>query len=323
MVRGAFITLILGTLLLTGCGTDDPYLAPPVFQRAVSFTETGGHLQPARLEVKGDTLFVAYNGVSRLDYFDLDLERLGTIELEAPSRIVPTGFAVTDTSVVVVDHALGVMAFFDRNGRYLDSFSTLPDGETKLAPLGLTAFSGTAYVADVVQKRVLAISINEAPNITERGELILSIPGMDAGSLSFPSAVRVTHDGRLFVGDAGSAMVRVFTCDGQPIYDFDPVPETPNMAPQAIAMDGLPDPGMQDENSFDPSGIRAQGRYHVADGLNGRIHMFNPVGAYLGSYPEDPPLAKPSGLAIHRASGLVFIAEPSQGRILVYQVNGE
>ena len=289
----------------------------------VHLTDETGHLEPSRLQVRGDTLFVSYNGLPRIDYYDFELNLLGSLDLQAPSRILPTTFAVTDTSIVVSDHVRGLVAIFDRTGRYLDSFSTLPDGETHLAPLALTCFSGTVYVADVAQKLVLAISLNNAPNITERGELILTIPVREAGTLKFPSAVMVTADGRLLVGDAGAAKIAVFTCDGRKVYDFDSVPHLEAMAPQAIAMDGLPDPGLQDESSFDPSGIRAQGRYHVADGLNGRIHMFNPLGTYLGSYPDDIPLAGPTGIAIDQAGGRIFVADPSQARILVYRVIGE
>lgn len=314
--------LVVGTLV-SGCGEKGPFEAMPVFERAFMATDDNGHLQPARLRIRGDSLFVAYNGLPRLDMYDLDLNLLKSFDLQAPDQILPTDFAVTDTSFVVCDHAKGMVAVFDRTGRYIDSFSTLPNGSAHLSPMSLTAYRGVAYAADVGQKRVLAISLNDAGSVTERGELILAIPGQDVKPLGFPSAVMVTDDGRLLIGDAGAGRIRVFTCDGRSIYDFDAVPGLESMAPQAFAVDAVIDPSLQSEDSFDPSGVRQQGRVHVADGLNGRIHMFNPLGAYLGSYPEEIPLVGPSGLAIDRTGGRVFVAEPTQGRILVYRIIGE
>ena len=44
----------------------------------------------------------------------------------------------------------------------------------------------------------------DAPGITETGELILTIPTSEEQELGFPSAVYVTEDGRLLVGDAAT-----------------------------------------------------------------------------------------------------------------------
>ena len=57
----------------------------------------------------------------------------------------------------------------------------------------------------------------------------------------------------------------------------------------------------------------------MVDGFNGQIHMFNPLGRYLASYPADARLAGPAGIAVDRAGRRVYVADPPTGRILVYR----
>ena len=315
VMTGLFMVLAVG-----GCSKPvDAYLALPVEVGQVST----GDLEPSRLQVRGDTLFVSYNGLPRIDAFNFDLEIVASLALQAPETIRPTAFAITDTSIVVADHGLGVVAVFDRAGHFQTSFDTLPDGKTRLQPIALVAFRGIVYVVDMGAHQVFAISLNDMPDVTETGELILSIPKPGETPLVFPSAVQITPDGRLLVGDAGGAEVSVFTCEGSRIYTFEPVPEISKMAPQGFAYDRLPDPSMVDDSSFDPSGVRAQGRIHLADGYNGRIHMYNPVGKYLGSYPETTRLAGPAGIATDPEGEFLFVSDPPARRILVYRLKGE
>ncbi len=250
--------------------------------------------------------------------FDLSLTRLGSVSLTGPEPVQPSAFAVTDSAIYVSDHGKGVVLAYDRAGGFLDSYGMLPDGETRLSPLALTHFGGVLYVADMTLRRVLAVSVADAPGITERGELILSIPEEPVRELGFPSAVHVTPDGRLLVGDADSGVIRVFTCDGREMYEFETIPGQTALSPQGFASDDRADPSLQDDSSFDPSGIRDEGRFHVLDSYNGRVHMFNPVGRYVASYPEPGRLERPSGIAIDRTGGRVFIVDPPSRLIHVF-----
>jgi DNA-binding beta-propeller fold protein YncE len=180
-----------------------------------------------------------------------------------------------------------------------------------------------AYVADMNLRRVLAISLNDVPDLTEVGEMVLSIPGENEPVVGFPSTVFVTDDGRLLIGDAGEGLVRVFTCDGRPIYQFDRVPGRAKLAPQGFAADDVVDPSAQDEHSADPSGIRNQGRLHLVDGFTGQVHMFSPLGKYLGSYPSGSRLLGPAGIAVDRSGKRIYVADPPAGRILVYRYGGD
>jgi DNA-binding beta-propeller fold protein YncE len=308
--------------LTQGC-TKDEYARVPEFDRLVQLDENHPGLEPTRLQILGDSLFVSFNGLPRLEVFDLDLNRLGSVNLVAPEPILPTSFAVTDSQILVTDHGKGIMARFDRQGRYLDSFGTLPDGVTRLAPIAVTCYAGMAYVADMNQKKVLAISLNDIDGIIETGEMVLTIPGKNETPVGFPSAVYVTPDGRLLIGDAANGLVRVFTCDGRSIYEFDQVPGLIKMAPQAFAVDGMIDPSAQDEHSADPSGIRNQGRLHLVDGYNGQVHMFSPLGRVPASSPTETKWAGPAGIAVDMAGKRVYVADPPAGRILVYRYKGD
>ncbi len=321
MVRlGLLLALMVAVMFTVGCGDgDDHYGDLPEYETMIEL----GDLEPSRLQVIADTLFVSYNGLSRIDAYNFQLQRIGSLELKAPEKILPTAFALTDTSVVVADHGRGVVAVFDRRGNYRTSFDTLPDGETKIQPIALAAFQGVAYVADMASRRVLAISLNNIPDITEPGELVLTIPSEKMPALGFPSAVQITPDGRLLIGDAARAEVGVFACEGSRIYSFDAVPDLDRLAPQGFAYDRVLDPNQQDESSFDPSGVRLQGRLHLIDGFNGKIHMFSPLGVYLGSYPPQTRLSGPAGIATDAAGDYLFVTDPPTRRILVFRIKGE
>jgi hypothetical protein len=308
-----------------GCGGgkeagDSSYKIPPVFQAAHVIGSEEVPLNPVRLSFRLDTLYVSYSGKPQIDIFTPDLDRIGSIMLNDPEPVFPTDFVVADSELYVCDHARGTIVVYDRFGRFRESYGTLPDNTTKLRPFALEYLGGVLYVGDAGQRQVLAISMSDAPGITERGELILSFPNDNsAHAVGFPSALLVTLDGRMIIGDAMQGKLEAFTCDGRYIYPFDTVVTESPMAPQGFAVDNIIDPSLQDSASFDPSGLRSIGRIHLVDTNAGQIHMFNPVGKYIASYPESGTLEKPSDIAIDTARRRVYVAEPVSGRIMVYR----
>ena len=313
----------IGALVLTSCGpkntqSESSYADLPVLEYTFSTGTEDDHANPVRIQFRNDTLYVAYTGVARLDLFSRDLKPIGSIPLDDPEPVFPTDFVITDSLIFVCDHARQVIVVYDRNGNFQESYGKLPDNLTQLRPFSLTYLGGVLYVGDAGQRRVLAISMANAAGITEKGELILTIPMDSAQAIGFPSALLVTIDGRMLVGDASSGEVKVFTCDGRYIYSFEAVPTKFRMAPQGFATDDIIDPSLQDSTSFDPSGLRNMGRIHLVDAVAGQIHLFNPRGKYIASYPTEPLLEKPSDIAIDTADNRVYIAEPLTGRILVF-----
>lgn len=327
MVFRLIIAVNLVLLALSGCGEDsaeNAYRISPSQTGDVVLTANGHVVEPLRMELMGDTLYVVARGFDRVLLYSADtFENLGDIVLRTTPTISPSALAVTKDAIAVGDHARGIVALFDHSGEFQEAFGLMPDGETELSPMSMTEFGGVLYIADVSSKRVLAVSIVNAEGLTEPGELILSIPMEDRAALGFPSAVLVTPDGRLLVGDAQDGGVRVFTCDGRSIYSFEPTPGAKTAAPQALAFDTIQDPSLQDEGSFDPSGVRGLGRIHMVDGMNGRIHMFNPLGKYVSSYPhEDQRLAGPSDIVIDPVRKRIIVCDPPASRLVTFSYGG-
>lgn len=298
------------------------YTDVPLLEREFQPTEEGPTRQPVGLQTVGDSLFVSYNGSNVLDCFNGDLVRVAEIELRAPELILPTDFRVVGSRILVADHARGVVAIFDRGGHYLDSYDRLPDGATRLMPFALTHHGSVLYVSDTGIGRVLAISLGTEAGGTESGEIILGFPAGTEEAFEYPTAVHVTDDGRLLVGDSGRSTIDVFTCSGRPVYRFDAVPGRERISPHGFAQDDVVDPEASKEDSMDPSGLRRQGRVHAVDRLGGQVHLYSPLGRYLASYPAAGNLARPSAVAVNAGRGRVFVADPAQGLILVYRYKG-
>jgi len=313
-------------LAIVACGRPaavDPFRLAPVPIASVKPMHGGSSLAPIRLTVHADTLWVCYKSLPLIEAWALDhpdsIRRVASVGLTDPVSVVPSSLVVGDSSFVVTDHGRGAVVEFGRDGRVRQSFDSLPDGQTGLSPLAVDEFQGVLYVADIAVRRILAIALREGRGVRESGELILTIPHDETGPLGFPSAVYVTPDGRLLVGDAKAGGVEVYTCDGRAIYKFDAVPDLVGMAAQGFAQDTVIDPSQQDEHSADPSGIRNQGRVHVADSVNRMIHVYGALGSYVLSYPQDSSLTGPSDVAVHAASRRVFVADPGSGRIVIYR----
>lgn len=318
-----FIALLICSLTFQQCAdkplTDtERYLRAPQFVHEFVLTDGGDTLAPVRVEIDTDSLFVSYRDLPRIDVYSLSGDLIRRIDLLDPEAVYPSSFVVLDSELVVVDHTRKVIVIYDRVGIFKHSFGLLPDHQTSLTPFAVTEYGGVLYVTDLSLRKVLAISNTDADGITERGELILSFPNDTARTLGFPSATYVTIDGRLLVGDAGDGDVEVFTCDGRHVYRFDDHTAAKRMAPQAFASDNLADPELLDSTTFDPSNIRLQGRVHVVDGNNAQIHLYSPLGRYVGSYPTDGRLEKPTGITVELWTRNVYITDPVKKRVFVY-----
>jgi len=284
------------------------YSSPPKLVDGTTISAGADTLQPVGLQFFHDTLYVSYYHRPQIDLLSNSLKKIGTIKLTDPEPIYPTSFVVTDSFVIADDHSKNIIVIYDRKGEYLTSFGKLPDNSTIISPFALAYYGGVLYASDISLGRILAISLADAPGITESGELVLTIPNDKYQPLKFPSSIMITPDGRLIAGDAGAGAVHVFTCDGRQIYDFDSIGTDRPVSPVGFAMDNVKDPALQDSTVFDPSGLPELGRIHVVDSNNSSIHIFNPLGRYAVSYGGNH-LLKPSGIAIDTTSHSVFVAD--------------
>ena len=320
----AISCLALLAIFGSGCGRGEKldgntYKEAPQYVRSVVLMDGQDTLVPVRVQFVDDTLFVSYNGLPRLDLYNRNLERVRSISLTQPDTVMPTSFWILDSILIVADHVQGLILSYDRKGTLLASYGRLPDNQTPLHPFAVTAYGGVLYASDLGLRRILAISLVDAEGITEKGEVILAIPSDSTKTLGFPAAVAVTPDGRLLVGDAVSGSIDVFTCDGRYVYRFDSIPAMPIRGPQAFAMDGKSDPELQDTSRFDPSDVQFLGRIHVVDAASGTVHMFNPLGKYIASYPERR-MQKPAGITIDIKNHELYIADPEARELHVFHI---
>jgi len=318
------IIAILLILLFLGCDKaieDSTYKSQPKFVGEKLLLDNDEQLSPIAIQKLGDTLFIIYNNKPRIDLYNLSLDFIRSIPLQNPEKVYPTKFQVFDSLIIVSEHFKGRIVLFNREGDYLVSFDKHSDEQTPLSPFAITYFGGVAYIGDIYLKQVLAVSMVNMDNITERGELILKIPSDTNHLVEFTSEILVTSDGRLIAGDAITGDIKVYTCDGQYIYNFDSIPNVNNMVPMGFDYDNIRDPEFiaLDTSSFDPSGVRLQGRLHVVDAQNNKVYMFNPYGKYINSYPDDDIFGKPTDIVVDKATQIIYIADSELGKILKFQ----
>lgn len=321
LISHTLISLVI-LFLIHACGSSekqitDSYPALPTYKFSREINLDNQKLQPIRLSYYRDTLYVICNKLSDIILYTPTIEHARTIRLDKPSNTQPVSFIPTDSFIYICDYFNHRIVTYNHEGEFLQFFNKHPDGTTPLNPLSIDYYGGVLYVGDTKQKKILAISMTDAGVITEKGELILSIPSDSAESIGFPSAIMVTYDGRLLVGDAESGKIRAYTCDGGFIYAFDTVTTEKPFRPGGFALDNIKDPEVQDSSSFDPSGIRNMGRIHIADPNNGLIHMFSPLGRYLGSYGGEN-LTQPSDIAIDNKTRTIYISDPKTSKIHVF-----
>ncbi len=317
--RLVLFIIILSTLCFS-CGEDqkiDWYSQAPSFSKTKLF-ENGD--QPNRIRNFRDTLFVSFLNKPEIEMYDLNLNFLSSIPLTDLDTVIPTSFHITDSSMLVTENRKNRVILYSRDGKVISSFGSMPDNFIKLFPFDIIVYRGVAYITDILQKSVLAVSLTTTKDITEFGELILTIPKDSSHKIQFPSAVTISSDGRLYVGDAASGNISVFTCDGNYVYQFDSITTDTKLAIQAFAFDNIVDIEMlkKDETSFDPSGIRNQGRLHALDVNNKQVHLYSPIGKYINSYPSDSSLVSPTGIAIDVIQKQVFITDAKASKIIVF-----
>lgn len=311
---------ILVAAICISCGEKqkiDHYSKEPTLVKTKLF-ENGD--QPARIRNYHDTLYISFLNKPAIDIYDLELNFISSIPLTHLDSVYPTSFYVADSSIIVTEHTKNRVILYSIDGQVISSFGSMPDNFLKLFPFDVTVFRGVAYITDIMQKSVLAISLVNAEDITEMGELILSIPIDTTHNIQFPSAVTISNDGRLYVGDAGKGKIDVFTCTGNYVYQFDSISTPAKLAIQAFAYDNIIDLKLleKDKTSFDPSGIRNQGRLHALDANNRQVHVYNPIGEFIMSYPTDSLFISPSGIAIDILQRHIYITDPRASTIYTF-----
>lgn len=279
-------------------------------------------LQPYALSRSEGSLYVTYVGKKRIDVFDDNFERTGSITLQQPEGALVSSIVVLKDRIYTADLQLKEIRVHDTTGSLVDAWRWLPDGKSRIVPHGITIHDGIMYVTDVSHRMVHAISVEEKPGLTEIGELLFSTPGTrkNIPPLQFPACTAVTEDGRLLVSDLAAGIVRVFTCDGRFAYSIPENRQSFLSSPHSMAFDDLPNPKFleRSKEEFDPSGIQYQGRIHVVDRESHRVAVFDSKGNFVLNY-GDEDLTVPNGIVINTTLRTIIIADTQKGALVVYR----
>ena len=204
-----------------------------------------------------------------------------------------------DGIVYIADTNNGRVQLFGADGGFVRAFGRpgYLDGEF-LRPKSVGAYLNGCLVADTRNHRIQYVDLAGA-RVGTRDPVtraILGGLGDGPGDLKLPRYVTSDADGRVYVSDAGHAVVKVYTLDGRLV--------------RALGGGKL----------AEPSGlaVAADGVTYVADAGAARVHVFGRDGRGRGVVPGFKGLSQPRGLAF--ADGYLLCADPAAGRVFMAEV---
>ena len=165
--------------------------------------------------------------------------------------------------------------------------------------------SGSLVVADRQTGRIL--QLNDAGTLAN--DAVVSGGGGLAASRP-PRFVRLDLGDNLYIcdGDAGHAVI--YDSRLRPAGDLTPPYDALGVAGGTIT--GL--------------ALGAFGEIYLVDGINGRVYRFDASGRFLAGFKGDESgwarLSRPAGAACAEADGSVYVCDPGQSRVVVFDNSG-
>lgn len=237
----------------------------------------------------------------------------------------PIGAAVYEDRLYVAQQGAGQIAVYDLEGNFIENFGergsaldvntgTLFDHNETLGllerPNGVSVGDdGNIYVADTWNFRVQVFSpdgeaINAWGARNERGAEAQTEP---LTGFWGPRDV-LAANGKVFVADTGNKRVRVYTSEGEFLYDIGSA-------------------GSEDGQLNEPAGLayHPDGRLYVADTWNRRVAVFNETGEFLYNFRVRAWYNDQGNrpyLGVDPGRGYVYVSDPEAARVLVYDLEG-
>ncbi len=225
---------------------------------------------------------------------------LGTGPGTADGRFnFPMGVDVTaDGGVFVADTNNGRIQVFDADGVHVRTFGRLGylDGEF-LRPKSVCRYEAGALVADTRNHRVQYVDLQSTRLASDEPVTRAILGGLGDGptDLKLPRYVAADAEKRIYVADAGHAVVKVFDLGGD---------VTATLGRGIL---------------LEPAGIAtADGTTFVADAGAARVVAFGKNGRKLGALKGLTGLKEPRGVAL--ADGYLLVADPKAARVFVAEV---
>ena len=277
---------------------------------------------PGQIIVHDSELFVSFRNSPEIAVYDQKLKKVRSIKLESNHPINIDALTASSKKLFVANKDIGEIRSYDKQGVLRQAWSWLPDGSTRISPLGVNVHQGILYSTDFRINTLMAISVEEITGVKETGELLYAKPLKPDPNNSSTSAkdLMVTPDGRILIADSESGLISVYSCMGDYYYTFDMGSGPAKMvAPNSIALDNIPSPDLvaRTDSIFDPSNVLYQGRVHVSDAEIGRVKVFDNQGQYVLTYGQE--LGVPEDIAIDTERGLIFISDSEHKNIAIYK----
>jgi tripartite motif-containing protein 71 len=271
-------------------------------KRLPDLARLGELIHPYDVAVAPDgTLYVANAGRYGVVRLAGDASRyLGLGPGTAPGCLnFPTGVdAAADGSIFVADTNNGRIQQFGPGGEHVRTFGRLGylDGEF-LRPKSVCCYDAGVLVADTRNHRVQYVDLRSARLASAEPVTRAMLGGLGDGptDLKLPRYVAADAEGRIYVADAGHAVVKAFTLDGK---------VTGTLGGGDFA---------------EPAGIAAaDGSVYVADAGAAKVWAFDAGGRKLGVVKGLEGLKKPRGMCW--ADGVLLVADPEAGRVFMAEV---
>ncbi len=207
--------------------------------------------------------------------------------------------AAADGGVFVADTNNGRVQVFDAAGAHVRTFGRLGylDGEF-LRPKSVCRYEAGALVADTRNHRVQYVDLQSTRLASDQPVTRAILGGLGDGptDLKLPRYVAADADKRIYVADAGHAVVKIFDLGGD---------VTATLGRGDLA---------------EPAGVAVavDGTTFVADAGAARVFVFGENGRKLGALKGLNGLKEPRGVAL--ADGYLLVADPGAARVFVAEV---
>ena len=290
----------------------------PIYIGSFEVGEKKKSRHPRVITQWNDLLFVSYINSDIVEVFDDQFKIVNSYNFSNGRQSTITGITIDDDFIHIADHLNQEIRIYDHDGNIKHIFKWYPGSKQQIGCYGLFAKESMLYVTDPDQSNVLVISLSDVPGLNEMGELLFTIEG-EQQLLKSPTAIIVTSDGRILVGDKKKGGIKVFTCDGRFIYEFGNKREGRTFEPNDFACDQMQSHEFLTKlkSQFETSRISKQGRIHVVDSKIARIKVYDALGKYILTYGKE--LEQPYGIAIDQKRRRIIVSDSGNDALAIYK----
>jgi DNA-binding beta-propeller fold protein YncE len=214
----------------------------------------------------------------------------------------PEGISVTpDGRIFVADYNTGEVKIYDRNYKWMDTFSEYGSEPGQNIKSEFTdILDGLYYMPEAGNHRVSVWDLDGNFKFLFGGH------GTEPGKLNNPEAAKFNSQGHLYVADLKNDRIQVFSKKGKLIKTFGKSGSGPGdfKAPAGIGIDG-------EDNIY--VGEIGNDRVQVLDKNGKFLTKFGKTGAGKGEF------GNIHGVMVDKSTGWVYVADTANNRIQVYK----